>query len=300
MRFAHRDPFREEGITDAEGQTIAVTGAADGFDLLATAQMPDHRSNRSPFPGNPDAAKDAGMADIGFGYAARRAAAKVAPVADGAGKGERALCIVFGQRSAQYADALTSLCEIERMGGELGAAAEHCGQVLDVTSGMEGNIATRARIAQAKLDFETGAYSKTEQALSEILSKPEAAAMPRNLLADSLWFSALASRKLRFMDKSRTQFQKLVALHEGQWGAKHPQTAWAYSDLAELLIEMRLFDEAGPLLAKAIPIFSATLGPEHPDACSPVYAVTLIDIAKERWGKLISARTNLAVTSPSR
>ena len=62
-----------------------------------------------------------------------------------------------------------------------------------------------------------------------------------------------ASRKPRFVRKS---------------GARTPNVAQSLNDLAMLYSEQRLYEQAEPLLKRALAIREKALGAEHPDTAS--------------------------------
>lgn len=68
----------------------------------------------------------------------------------------------------------------------------------------------------------------------------------------------------RYQDAIGRQ-REAVAIFEMTLGPEHPSTATALNQLAVILLRLARYDEAGPLVERALNIRMHALGPDHPD-----------------------------------
>lgn len=184
---------------------------------------------------------------------------------------------LYGRDSKDFVNVRTAQCETERLGGNLDAATANCTESIALARQIgDPVLIRRAQIAQAKLHFENGHYRDARALLQPIVSGKTA--LDDDTMANANWFYALSSRKLADFKAAESGFTNLLAIRKRQKGLEHPHTAWALSDYGDFLVDIGRYDEARKMLVEAERIFSATLGPTHPDTYSPRYSLALMDL----------------------
>ena len=175
---------------------------------------------------------------------------------------------------------LVQMCETERMGNRLEAAAAHCQRAISVANEYPVIDDRPARIARGKLIFETGDYRTAYGALKAIVASRDFSNLDPGSKADALWFLGLASRQLRLYAESRENFEKLVKIRRANWGDLSPYTAWALSDYGKLLLDTDNLEDAERALQEAKAIFTKTLGPDHVETLTPDSGLAILKIRK--------------------
>ncbi len=79
----------------------------------------------------------------------------------------------------------------------------------------------------------------------ELMGQPQVEAAVRRALGRSC-------RALGLNEQAESQFRRALELGRGQWGATHPEVIAATAELGSVLVGLRRFDEAEPLLREAL------------------------------------------------
>lgn len=178
---------------------------------------------------------------------------------------------LFGVGAAESVPIDIELCQNMRLSGATRRAEPVCSRAEHLAKTRAPNLLPAARIARAKLLFETGDYTQAVERLTAL--RQSAQHMDDNQKADAAWFLGLSLRKLARYDQADAAFVELVELRERTLGGDHPLSAWAYADYGDFLIAAGRFTEAEPMLQKAQRVFDATLGPEHLESQTPAYSL---------------------------
>ena len=187
----------------------------------------------------------------------------------------------YGAQSQEVSRLDIASCQQLRLAGDTRAGEPVCARAAAAADRLDEADAMQARVAQAKLQFEIGAYPESVAMLRPIAAGSAEAAPA--IWADAQWFLGLGLRKLARYAEAETAFRALVEARREQHGDTHPLTAWAYADYGDYLVDAGRYQEAEETLARAQSIFDASLGADHPESLSPRYSLAVMHLARSEW-----------------
>lgn len=178
---------------------------------------------------------------------------------------------LFGVESAETVPLDIALCHNMRLSGATRRAEPVCERAEQHAQLRAPELLADARIARAKLLFETGDYA---QAVSMLVAvRQSGGALTDAQQADAAWFLGLCLRKLARYDQAEEAFLELLDIRERAFGKNHPLTAWAYADYGDFLVAAGRFEQAEALLEQAQQAFDNSLGPAHLESMTPAYSM---------------------------